>query len=209
MPNIPSIFTKGHARYMAHVWFGDEPWLRYASNYWDTAKKIAEDVINANNRFDMDQTIFPIIFLYRHSTELYLKLLLAVCLAYVDGKTKVPKGHSLQFLWGELKKSGSDALTKLGWDKKTIDAHLQPLDSKIADAELLDGDSMVFRYPVDNRGNPMLADNSFINLEAVHQFFEDILQSLDGFLSQLTVEMDMEGEMIAAYIDAYGDDYMP
>ena len=80
--------------------------LTISDGYWECAKMLLERMEKENNNFAIvDSLVYPLFFNYRHSIEIYLKLLF---FKYGE-QTKQARckflelGHDLQNLWANLR----------------------------------------------------------------------------------------------------------
>lgn len=139
-----------------------------------------------------DFRAYPIVFLYRHELELYMKAVILVGspMLAIKGKTEVDrqrllKTHRLEILRQDLER----VFEAYEWEWDLGVPHFGSLDyfrTTIAEFEAVDAGSHAFRYPIDTKGSASLASHFRFNL------FE-FCEVLDGLLSVF------EGAAIGAY----------
>jgi hypothetical protein len=133
----------------------------------------------------------PIVFLYRHAIELYLKSIIlggtrisryrnlpSPC------KTEVLNGHKLD----DLLSCVTNVLRSV-WQGRTegIGSYSE-FEGIIRDFNDADPQSFAFRYPVDKKGQGSLADNFSFNIRVFAERLEPILV----FLSTVNTAIDCE-----------------
>lgn len=130
---------------------------------------------------DRDFLVYPIIFNYRQFIELSLKYQLATHGEPV-GIDANWKTHSLERLWGEFEMM----LDRYGTpDPDEADPVVAAVVAQFAK---IDPKSDAYRYPVDQRGNPLpvaFAATHLPNLADVMQAVAGYFSGCDGYLSDL------------------------
>lgn len=170
----------------------------------DGFRQAGEILVRATRELDhleSDRVVFPIVFLYRHSVELKLKELLAVCRSYLADPSEIPLSHDLVQLWELVLADLSHCpagRTETYFDE--IDAtvrQLQAVDDKAATA---------FRYVRQRDGSRSLPrDLVVIDPTRVGERLERALTIFDGWMEGIGVAADARSEMRAEYAD-YEDD---
>ena len=165
----------------------------YAEAFQQAAERLTEKLLDSNGYSDADAC--PIIFLYRHATELYLKTIIIM----VSNKSCEHLNHKKTFKEHNLLKL-KNILLRLLNDKHSapIFGELYELFSdnesstnkKIKYLDTLDERSISFRYPTDNEGEANLPDHFHLVLEDVAQ----VLSELCDQLSAITFGLSMHEE---------------
>jgi HEPN domain-containing protein len=132
----------------------------------------------------LDTYIFPILFLYRHSLEVSLKLI------YYRFFGKVLKGHELDKLWkkvfDEIIKdiNGDNFLNKVKKYKKdfikwsTDDIDFEELSNIFDELQTVDRKSDVWRYLIDNNETLTFTNDAHIDYINLRDVFDDVLVTL-------------------------------
>ncbi len=131
----------------------------YCRGYFFAAKTLAEKVIN--ERRNLDLSIYPMFYSYRHAIELGLKHVWAAN-SYMDSERNVIRGHNLKEIWKKLK---SKLLALEEIENETI----YLLDNIIADVCEFDHSAEEFRFPESLNQEPYLQDKSLINVVALYE----------------------------------------
>lgn len=174
-------------------WKGDpaEEIVAYAWTY----QRAAITLVQTCRRWQyhaIDNDALPIMFLYRHSFELYLK-----ALAYHAALQSIEKRElvrTLPRLWKEhsLMKlvelcdpvlSGSHPLAGYGDLRKEVYALAKELDA-------VDPGSYSFRYPTSTRGDASLPPNLFTNVYTFSSAMEGMFDNLAQFCRSLQNQRD-------------------
>lgn len=148
----------------------------------------------------IDESALPILFLYRHSVELYLK-----AIAYVAAVATI-NDNELEFAIPRLWREHSlIALAKLA--SPTIGMHSRHLLAKNGDLErtvialaekidAIDPGSYSFRYPVTSRGQSALPSSFFVNIFTFSTYVEAALDDIVQFCRALKDEQSqVQGQM--------------
>lgn len=184
-------------------WEGTETFsfLTISDGYWNSAKILLEKMQEECNNFAIvDSLIYPLFFNYRHSIELYLKLLF---FKYGE-QTKqticdfLKLGHNLQTLWKKLRPYLNERGKHVG-----ISINLNVIDHYVESINGFDPDSMIMRYPVEknletNKKHEYHID--FINFGERMNELCDSLRQLDYELSNQILET-ASVEELGTYLD--------
>ncbi|WP_419907885.1 hypothetical protein [Hoeflea sp.] len=130
---------------------------------------------------EADFLIYPILFLYRHALELNLKYIINVYGPHV-GVDAIWNTHEFEELWGRFLK----VLDGFGTDDP--DNADQIVGGVIAQFGNVDPRSFSYRYPRDNRGNPIPLVQDRMNLEMLKDVMDGVFgyfKGTDGYLSDL------------------------
>lgn len=135
----------------------------------------------AVNRVDRDFLVYPIIFNYRHFIELSLKHQIATYGRSVDIEAKWDT-HRLEHLWATFQ----DMLLKSAIpDPDEADSIVA---SVVAQFAKIDPKSDAYRYPVDQKGQPLpmaFVATHLENLADVMKAVAGYFDGCDGYLSDL------------------------
>ncbi|PZU95925.1 MAG: hypothetical protein DCE90_10800 [Pseudanabaena sp.] len=174
----------------------------YAGAYRKAAENLTTILLAGNSFHDIDPC--PIIFLYRHSIELYLK---EICLLGYDlfnllDKQLLLHGRDLEIdkLWNNHKLSPLvNVLRKISdqlnwkWDLEDSFNHFKnfvDFEAAIAEIDELDSGSYTFRYPYDkNTGTASLDQEFSFSISLFQDGINIILDALDGASMQLKSEI--------------------
>src|SRR5689334_3631265 len=123
---------------------------------------------------DINYLVFPILQLYQHHSELYLKMLVRNALELNGKEPKWRNGHSLAKLWRELE----GLLRQHG----RID-DFSDFDGAAAECaqlfEELDSFGLAWRYPKDPSDRPYLKDRLSVHLSDLVKRLESVAFFLD------------------------------
>jgi len=170
----------------------------YARAYHHTGRKLA--AAPPQGGLSRDFEALPILFLYRHALELYLKSLLVfgTGLHEAKGLHRPPidtllKSHRLSDCLPELKKLSNDA----GWGWAASDESLnsfKDLERCVNDLDRVDQLSYAFRYPVDKQGRPSLQNNLSFSLPDFCAQMDRVLSGLHEIALGLDLAAHYESE---------------
>lgn len=189
-----SIFTKEQLDSQDFIvlnWHGRpiEEFGLYAKAYHCAARRLVSDYGTTGAVRDFEAT--PILFLYRHAFELYLKsfVLSGNKILYLRGREmmerkKILGTHRLI----EFLPCFEAIIFEVGW---SWDMGQNGLRKKsdfvdlINEFEIIDPRSFSFRYPTDKIGKGALSRHFSFNLQLFAQRIDPLLEILDGSLSGL------------------------
>ena len=157
-------------------------WSRYADGYREGAERVFQSWRGLSD----DSLVFPIVFLYRHYTELRIKeLLLAVStLLGIDLPKDWNKKHKIDELWRHLKpllKQASPSEPSRDFDN---------VERMILEIAHRDSIATEFRYPEDKDGKRCLADLERLDVENFITAMRQLSAFLDGASMAISVELD-------------------
>jgi hypothetical protein len=175
---------------------------RYAEAFRRGGRFLAARLAAAEGYSDLDAC--PIVFLYRHSLELYLK-----GIGLAGGRILHLRGIALPNSQKLLKTHRLSAITpfvqrifsEIEWDWETDVEGLrtfQEFEALIGEIEKVDAESFAFRYPVSTRGESSLPRNFRFNVFEFSDKLEPLLDGLDGVNAGLAAMWDLETE---AYLE--------
>lgn len=138
----------------------------------------------------------PIIFLYRHALELYLKAIVlhGEAILLMNGKTLISnrsllQKHSLLPFFPLLKQT----FDAVGWTWELDIEGLRTFDEVeelLRDFETVDHASYTFRYPVDKKGNPSVPHHFMVHMPTFCERMDALLEALEAALIGLEVTED-------------------
>ena len=188
----------------------EEEFTLYAEAY----HKVASDAVTALKNYQDagfhkvpldDFRAYPIVFLYRHSLELYMKavILTAAPMLMIKSNTdidreKLRNTHSLDSLRQLLEQVF--AAYEWEWDLGT--EHFKTLTdfrNIISELHEVDTRSFVFRYPLDTKGKASLSSNFEFNLFKFCEIFDCLLPVLEGAAFAAYEGLQLEYEIMAEY----------
>lgn len=170
----------------------------YGAAFWRAGRSLATSLDKQNGYRDFDAC--PIVFLYAHSLELYMKAI-------------VRRGRSLVWLAGKelpmnpraLKRHNLLPLTEplhfifkhMGWTWKTETEGVKTFRDFKAVVREIDLLGIAFRYPLTTKGKPSVSHHFVFNVLAFATKLEAAIRLLDGALTGLEEEWDQQAS--AAY----------
>jgi hypothetical protein len=156
------------------------------SHYLRAADALVKNAVEDHSVLDVYAS--PLIFLYRHAVELFLKDLLWQSHYLACGKKgfirdKYFQTHDLLKLWQQLKEK---CQTVLGTDFPLISDDVKSLEDFFAQIQKHDPGSDAFRFPLDRKGARSHASLNHVNIrslyEGIHQAV-DLLGDLKGIVT--------------------------
>lgn len=209
MSTKPTIFDKYSDQFNFVVNFIDLPKgdLRFfARGYKASADTLAENIIAKDLHF-RDYELYPIVFLYRHSLELYLKALVyhsahAQRLESLPAIAEEYSSHALVQI--SIKVQGA---LKIVSDNDTEVMRVVSKAVQVAnDFEKKDRVSFSYRYPITKDGGRSTDDrHQTMNLRALHEEMSSLLDELDTLADWLD-HQNLEREELQDYLRShYGD----
>jgi len=150
----------------------------------------------------------PIIFLYRHALELYLKAIVlhGEAILRMNGKTLLTNRSLLQkhsllpFL--PLLKQTFEAVSWT-WELDIEGLHtFEEVEELLRDFERVDLGSYTFRYPIDKQGNPSVPHHFVVHMPTFCKRMDALLEALEAALMGL--EIAEERMLEAAYVAQEG-----
>lgn len=167
--------------------FMDDMSHGYTEGYRRAAERLIECA--GSKHTERDYLVYPIIFLYRHHTELRLKRILNLLHDLGERDHPAPRSHDLSRLWSESK-TGLEKFSGKG-DKKWFSA----VEGWISQIMAIDPASDAFRYPTSTRGEKSIADIKYINLAVLRDAMHDLLDWLEGATLALDHRRDMRSDL--------------
>jgi hypothetical protein len=199
------LFTPSHKHGNAVLNFmnnSKREFAAYGSAFHKAGQQLAKEMISRGGYSDLEAC--PIVFMYRHALELYLKgiIMYGIDIMAVKGKPieKIMQEfntHNLSNLLPAIKK----IFKEVDWVWKTDVEGIRSFEELalfIKDLEKVDSSSFTFRYPVDKKGKPAVPHHFIFNVPDFCNKMEKLLNFLDGGNEGLNVLRDNILE--AAYI---------
>jgi hypothetical protein len=197
-------------------WQGS-PWeefIFYAQSYHLVAREAVESLkkdthmgLYGSPRNDF--RAYPIVFLYRHSLELYLKAVILTAspmlklrdMELID-RERLLTTHSLDVLRQDLERIFE--VFEWDWDLGTPQFKKQEDFRKfISELAQVDKKSDAFRYPLDTKGNASLKSHFSFNLFDFCSIFDGLLGSLEGAACAAFEELQLEYEILSEFRDEH------
>lgn len=188
----------------------EEEFTLYAEAY----HKVASEAVTALKNYQDagfhkvpldDFRAYPIVFLYRHSLELYMKavILTAAPMLMIKSNTEIDREkllntHSLDSLRQQLEQVF--AAYEWEWDLGT--EHFKKLTdfrNIISELHEVDTRSFVFRYPLDTKGKASLSSNFEFNLIRFCEILDCLFPVLEAAAFAAYEELQLEYEIMAEY----------
>lgn len=176
---------------------------RYAEAFHNAAKVLVNSLdldLNPNS----DWNACPVVFLYRHSAELYLKgIVLGDGANFLQAKPDpalVLRTHSLKRLFPFLQ----DIFNAVSWegefDGEGI-SDMSDLEALIRELDDIDSGSYTFRYPVNTHGDASVKDHFNFSVREFANRMDAVLEFLDTADFGLAAMWDQRAEAIAAEVE--------
>lgn len=152
-----------------------------------------------------DFRAYPIVFLYRHSLELYMKAVIITGMPMLLMKTntqinrdKLLNTHNIDLLRQYVEQIF--AAYEWEWDLGTKHFKtLQDFRNIIYELHNVDVKSSTFRYPLDNKGEAALSTNFEFNLYNFCEILDALLPALEGAAFGAYEELQLEDEIMAEF----------
>lgn len=170
----------------------------FAKGYHQAGKRLAGMLEASSGYRDFDG--YPILFLYRHALELYMKAIVyrgAQLLHLLDIETqdmpKLFKCHSLS----ELLPGVKAVFKGIGWtlDMETAGIrNFEDFEELLRGIEELDPGSYSFRYPTNTKGQAALKHHTVVHVIGFSRNMDPILDLLDNVFLELHEEFDATAE---------------
>jgi len=158
--------TNEDTKYTANLGYYAYSHERYAEGFFYAANTLVE------NMHDKDEMIYPLFFLYRHMTELFLKQSIQLCQVThgreVLTERELRNTHSLKTLWEGLEQIGAEYIRM----QKTVDL----VKSIVLEIDDYDQRSTRFRYADTEH------ESTTINI----QLFGDLMNEVRHFFWMIT-----------------------
>ena len=169
-----------------------QPWNKgfhaYATGYKQATDIIVQEVTATVTEYrgTRDYVIYPVIFLYRHYTELRLKEIILVGNKLYGTSEDLPIHHRIQDLWKRARPILEHASSK---------EDLDSVESCLSELSQMDPNSESFRYPITPDGSPSIDnDNLAISLRHLREVMNKLVTFLDCGSDYLHILYDQQSE---------------
>jgi hypothetical protein len=162
----------------------DDEFNLYAQSFHRAAQSLAEQMLSKAGYNDLDAC--PIIFLYRHALELYLKAIGRIGRVILDlAEHEQPItdgeliGHKISKFLPALKR----IFGYVGWNwELDIEglSSFEDLEKLLQDFDSIDTGSDAFRYPLNRNEEASVAHHFVVNVPKFCQQMDELLNLLDG-----------------------------
>lgn len=182
----------------------------YAEAYHMVAKE-AVATLQKNHQIGLyrspidDFRAYPVVFLYRHALELYMKAVILVAAPMLKIKDIVEinrenllKTHSLDTLRQKLEQ----VFEAYEWDWDLGTPHFSTLEDFrkiILELHEVDKGSYTFRYPLDTKGDSSLTPYFKFNLFEFCSILDCLFPILEGIAFAAYEELQLEYELMSEY----------
>jgi hypothetical protein len=157
----------------------------YAHAYQQAANSLVKEF--RGKPYYSDAEACPIVFLYRHSVELYLKQIVLWGAGLVHLQTSdaldvhgLFSRHEFKLLLSHVRKVFEVA----GWLNSSECAPkygtFAEIESVIMEFDKIDPQSFAFRYPIDKKGDAPLPEHFHFNVVKLGEEMDQLLRMLDG-----------------------------
>lgn len=167
---------------------------RFARGYSNSADFLSQKFLSNNGNADYDG--YPIVFLYRHAFELYLKNI-------VYKTAEISKYKNIKELKKELqnhhdliklaKKANKD-LSKVFPNDTYLNNLCNKIDKFASEYHEIDPTSYCYRYPIDRDGDYSTKNNQVVNIETIYDNFSPFLKDLEAIDFGLGIEKSQAKE---------------
>jgi hypothetical protein len=172
---------------------------RYAQAFREAANTLVQQwSLDESPRTDWNAC--PVVFLYRHAAELYLKGLVlgdgANFLESPPDHASVLRTHSLNRLFTFVR----DMFRAVGWNGNLGNGPIKTvrdLENMIRELDAVDPGSYTFRYPVNKEGGASVEDHFNFSAVEFAQRMDAVLDILETADSGLTAIWDQRAEAVA------------
>jgi hypothetical protein len=176
-----SVFRPGEpSRNLAWIPQTPAQWHRFADGYKEAADRLYQSWRDLSD----DDLVFPMVFLYRHYTELRLKELLQSVARLLNLPKDWKCNHRIDNLWRTLK----PLLQRAAPNESPRDFNnAERLILELASRDLI---SVEFRYPEDSDGRRYLADMERLDVVNFFTAMHQLSAFLDGASMAISVYVD-------------------
>jgi len=167
----------------------------YARGYTWAAETLAKSLIESSGF--PDYKAYPVVFLFRHALELYLKNVIysvarVAAFREMGGlDTRLQNCHRLDIL---SDKANSLMLTIFpqSSDLASVLDHICEVARELSE---IDPESFSYRYPIDTKGRPSTKRHQSANLRSIVRHMSEVLDVLDTIDFGLDVEASVAQEI--------------
>ncbi|MFZ2490255.1 MAG: hypothetical protein WA208_02105 [Thermoanaerobaculia bacterium] len=173
----------------------------YGYAFHEAAQALVREMLSRPGYSDLEA--LPVVYLYRHALELYLKAILVIGnqLLAVNGDDitekdlqRVLNSHRLTPFLPHLRTILDAAGMEWFVDEPKELRSMEDLSKVLREIEEVDADSFAFRYPVTKRGDGALPHAFEFDLRACVDVLDHLIEMLDAALSCLDSMWDAVDE---------------
>jgi hypothetical protein len=182
----------------------------FAESFHKAAKILVENLeLDRGGLSDFDAC--PVVFLYRHALELYIKaILLGEGANFLDERPSPQdifnEKHRLTVLLGKVRR----ILEVVGWDKELgsdIIPTFDDVEKVVAELEQVDPDSHAFRYPVKRNLKESVESHFTFSVVEFAKRIDAVLEVFATAKFALPEQWSAEAEVRGYYYSEYAGDY--
>jgi len=173
----------------------------FARAYQAAANELAQSFLSKSGFLDYEG--YPVVFLYRHSLECYLKGIMWKAMTLcafndVEFEVDVQTNHRLV----PIAKVCTKILAQLWPDDDELSQFLSRLQKIASEFEEIDRDSYAYRYPIDKHGKPSTKRHQIVNMTSLYNTMSEVLEGLDAIESAVEWELDQSAEIYEVLVEA-------
>jgi hypothetical protein len=175
----------------------------FAKGYAQAGSALSKMLLQKNHFGDYEA--YPVVFLYRHAFELYLKgfyyqarLIAGFKICYMDESKSVNK-HRLE----PLAKTFKEICKILFPDEKDLVSFAEKVLIYAKEFEDIDKDSYSYRYPIKKNGDASTGKNQIINLSAFQSSMDELMEQFDTVSFGFDIEESTSQEIYEIIRDEY------
>ena len=161
----------------------------FAKGYRNAAKTLAEDLLQS--KF-LENNAYPIVFLYRHAFELYLKHFFywIVLVRFFSNEDTLWPDYMTNHQLTPLAKLFFDACNEFFPNQNELLQKAKEIYDTALEFDQIDRNSFGYRYPIDKKGNYSTSPHQIVNLRSFYEHMEQVMGELEIFAIGLNVESD-------------------
>lgn len=148
----------------------------YARGYMKAGRRLADSLKKSS--LYVDSVVYPLVFVYRHAVELFLKQLATYLPLLSDDKSNVALTHKLTDNWCKTK----ECLLRYESTFDPDDRLIAFVDAVIMDLVEIDPDGQAFRFPHARNESKFLEKTSLINVEVFADAMDSVGEALDFWI---------------------------
>ena len=168
----------------------------FAEGYHEAGRALAQKLEEARGYADYEG--YPILYLYRHALELYLKAVVyrgAILLGLISEENIDLSGLFTSHELGRLLPPIRKIWKAQKWDfDGTQLSSFDDFEELIHSLDQIDPKSFSFRYPVSRSGNAQLPHHFSVNVVSFANNMDGLLNLLEGAAIGLTEKFELEAE---------------
>ena len=163
---------------------------KFAEGYRNAAKLLAENLLSKVHIGDNEA--YPVVFLYRHAFELYLKdyFYWIVLIRFFSNLTTLWPKFVTQHQLTPIAKYILDAVSQLFPNDLDVIKKAKNFYDTALEFDQIDPNSFGYRYPTDKNGNYSTPHHQIVNLGSFYEHMEEVMGELEIFDFGLNVEAD-------------------